>query len=67
VHKLETLLEANIDRNFDKLEIYVLRNVLCVPDDLVRWVRLAHYDVRPPFTSSMLTIMLDNEKETTQD
>ncbi|KAK3065519.1 hypothetical protein LTS18_006230 [Coniosporium uncinatum] len=44
VHKLETLLEANIDRNFDKLEIYVLRNVLCVPDDLVRWVRLAHYD-----------------------
>ena len=44
VHKLETLLESNVDRNFDKLEIYVLRNVLSVPGDLVAWVRLGHYE-----------------------
>jgi len=43
-HRLETLLESNVDRNFDKLEIWVLRNVLCVPDDVAPWVRLAHYD-----------------------
>ncbi|KAJ9638302.1 hypothetical protein H2201_008582 [Coniosporium apollinis] len=44
VHKLETLLEATVDKNFDKLEIYVLRNVLTVPEELVGWVRLAHYE-----------------------
>ena len=44
VHKLETLLESNVDRNFDKLEIYVLRNVLSVPEDLAPWVRLGHYE-----------------------
>jgi kinetochore protein Mis12/MTW1 len=44
-HKLETLLEANIDRNFDKLEIYVLRSVLAVPPELVEWIQLAHYQV----------------------
>lgn len=45
VHQLETLLQATVDRNFDKLEIYVLRNVLSVPTDLVAWVRLKHYEV----------------------
>ncbi|KAF1986307.1 Mis12-domain-containing protein [Aulographum hederae CBS 113979] len=44
VHKLETLLESNVDRNFDKLEIWVLRNVLTLSGDLVPWVRLGHYE-----------------------
>ncbi|KAI9802158.1 MAG: hypothetical protein M1833_002079 [Piccolia ochrophora] len=44
VQKLETLLEATVDKNFDKLEIYALRNVLTVPEDVVRWVRLPHYE-----------------------
>ncbi|OCK92269.1 Mis12-domain-containing protein [Cenococcum geophilum 1.58] len=44
VHQLETLLENTIDKNFDKLEIYTLRNVLTVPEDLVPWVRLEHYN-----------------------
>lgn len=43
-HRLETLLESNVDRNFDKLEIYVLRSVLSVPGELVPWVRLGHYE-----------------------
>ncbi|KAF2084916.1 hypothetical protein K490DRAFT_75559 [Saccharata proteae CBS 121410] len=53
VYKLETLLEATVDKNFDKLEIYVLRNILTVPPDLVPWVRLAHYqDLILPDTKS---------------
>ncbi|KAI1393840.1 Mis12 protein-domain-containing protein [Hypoxylon trugodes] len=44
-HQLETLLCASIDRNFDKFEIYVLRNILCVrPPDVRDWMRLSHYD-----------------------
>ncbi|KAG0651863.1 Kinetochore-associated MTW1 [Hyphodiscus hymeniophilus] len=43
VHQLETLLEAKIDRNFDKLEILALRNHLSVPPELRDWVRLGHY------------------------
>ncbi|KAI0887200.1 Mis12 protein-domain-containing protein [Annulohypoxylon maeteangense] len=44
-HQLETLLCASIDRNFDKFEIYVLRNILCVrPFDVMHWMRLSHYD-----------------------
>lgn len=45
MHQLETLLESNVDKNFDKLEIYVLRNVLHVDEALVPWVRLGHYEV----------------------
>jgi kinetochore protein Mis12/MTW1 len=45
VHQLETLLESNVDKNFDKLEIYVLRNLLHVDEELVPWVRLRHYEV----------------------
>ncbi|KAI9668539.1 MAG: hypothetical protein M1831_000978 [Alyxoria varia] len=37
VHQLETLLEANLDKNFDRLEIFLLRNVLSVPEELVGW------------------------------
>ncbi|KAI0011765.1 Mis12 protein-domain-containing protein [Xylariaceae sp. FL0662B] len=44
-HQLETLLYASIDRNFDKFEIYVLRNLLCVrPADVRDWIRLSHYE-----------------------
>ncbi|KAI1143915.1 Mis12 protein-domain-containing protein [Hypoxylon sp. FL0543] len=44
-HQLETLLCASIDRNFDKFEIYVLRNILCVrPPDIRAWMRLSHYE-----------------------
>ncbi|CCD26292.1 MIND complex subunit MTW1 NDAI_0H01180 [Naumovozyma dairenensis CBS 421] len=33
--KLETLLEYSVDKNFDKLELYILRNVLRIPQDLL--------------------------------
>ncbi|CAL8574670.1 hypothetical protein XPA_000625 [Xanthoria parietina] len=44
VHQLETLLEATVDKTFDKFEIYTLRNILTVPDELAPWMRLAHYE-----------------------
>ncbi|KAK1780300.1 Mis12 protein-domain-containing protein [Copromyces sp. CBS 386.78] len=43
-HQLETLLCASIDRNFDKFEIYVMRNILCVRPEDRDWIRLGHYD-----------------------
>ncbi|KAI8634767.1 Mis12 protein-domain-containing protein [Xylariaceae sp. FL1651] len=44
-HQLETLLCASIDRNFDKFEIFVLRNFLTVqPPELRDWMRLSHYE-----------------------
>jgi len=44
--KLETLLESQVDKNFDKFELYALRNIFTVPSDLVRegWVRLMHHE-----------------------
>ncbi|TPX17951.1 uncharacterized protein E0L32_011952, partial [Thyridium curvatum] len=43
-HQLETLLCASIDRNFDKFELYVLRNILCVRPQDRDWIRLGHYE-----------------------
>lgn len=45
LQQLETLLEATVDKAFDKFEIYVLRNILTVPEELVGSVKLAHYEV----------------------
>ena len=45
MHRLETLLEATVDKNFDKVELYMLRYILTVPDGLEGWVKLAHYEV----------------------
>ena len=46
VHQLETLLEATVDKTFDRFEIYTLRNILTVPEELEGWIRLSHYEVR---------------------
>ena len=43
LQKLETLLNSTVDKNFDKFEIYVLRNILSVPSDLTNWIQLQHY------------------------
>ena len=50
MHQLETLLESTVDKSFDKFEIYTLRNILTIPDDLAPWMRLAHYEVRQLFS-----------------
>lgn len=46
--QLESLLNATIDKNFDKLEIYTLRNLLTVSnvkedEGLENWIMLDHY------------------------
>nr|POE86547.1 kinetochore-associated protein mtw1 [Quercus suber] len=47
VIQLESLLNATVDKDFDKFEIYTLRNILAVghaeDGDLAKWVRLEHY------------------------
>lgn len=47
MHQLETLLEATVDKTFDKFEIYTLRNILTVSENLAPWMRLGHYEVGP--------------------
>lgn len=44
--KLETLLESQVDKNFDKFELYALRNIFTLPNELLEegWIRLKHHD-----------------------
>ncbi len=44
--KLESLLEHLTNRNYDKLELYIIRNILTIPDDLLAggYVRLKHQE-----------------------
>lgn len=44
LHKLETLFNSTLDRNFDKFELYALTNLFSVHADLVNWIRLRHYE-----------------------
>ena len=40
--KLESLLESTIDKNFDKFELYCLRNIFNIPKDLIPYIQLSH-------------------------
>ncbi|KKK18348.1 hypothetical protein P175DRAFT_0147174 [Aspergillus ochraceoroseus IBT 24754] len=66
LHQLETLLEATVDKAFDKFEIFVLRNIFRVPDDLAGWIRLKHYEnisLNPsPDASTPETILAQRRK-----
>lgn len=44
--ELETLLVSHLDKNFDKFELYTLRNIFTMPRDLVEegWIRLKHQE-----------------------
>ncbi|KAL9050229.1 MAG: hypothetical protein Q9162_006764 [Coniocarpon cinnabarinum] len=68
VHQLETLLESSVDNNFDRMEIYLLRNILTVPEGLERWIRLRHYDglqlSAVPSSSRSQTVAGQMENET---
>ncbi|KAL6720580.1 hypothetical protein ACLMJK_002504 [Lecanora helva] len=56
VHQLETLLESTVDKAFDYFEIWSLRNVLTIPDQLAPWMRLSHYEnLQLPMPSSAPT------------
>jgi kinetochore protein Mis12/MTW1 len=45
--QVETLLENAVDRNFDAFELYVLRNVFNVPEEVEGYLRLQHHQVWP--------------------
>ncbi|KAI9755927.1 MAG: hypothetical protein M1815_004475 [Lichina confinis] len=66
VHQLETLFEATVDKDFDKFEIYVLRNILTVSDDVLPWMRLGHYenfDLTPnPDAPTLETLIVQRRK-----
>jgi len=47
--QVETLLENAVDRNFDAFELYVLRNVFNVPDDVDGYLRLQHHQVHTAY------------------
>ncbi|KAG0348224.1 hypothetical protein BGZ54_004691 [Gamsiella multidivaricata] len=42
MHKFETLLEASVDKNFDRFELYALKNIFGVPEDVD--IVLPHYE-----------------------
>ena len=42
MHKFETLLESSVDKNFDRFELYVLKNLFGVPEPVD--VVLPHYE-----------------------
>ncbi|KAF9313613.1 hypothetical protein BG003_005024 [Podila horticola] len=42
MHKFETLLESSVDRNFDRFELYALKNIFGVPEDVD--IVLPHYE-----------------------
>ena len=43
--QVETLLENAVDRNFDAFELYVLRNVFNVTEEVDGYLRLGHHQV----------------------
>ena len=43
IHKFETLLENAVDRNFDAMELFVLRNIVSIPEDLLSHTQLKHH------------------------
>jgi kinetochore protein Mis12/MTW1 len=66
VHQFETLLEATIDKNFDKMEIFALRSIIAVPEDVKDWIRLRHYEGlnfnMPPDAPTLESITLQRRK-----
>jgi kinetochore protein Mis12/MTW1 len=45
LHQFETLMESGLDIGFDAFELFVLRNILVVREDLCPWIRLEHHKV----------------------
>lgn len=46
IAKMESLLETQIDLNFDRFETYTLRNIFHIPRELVDggWIKLKHHE-----------------------
>ncbi|KAF9103313.1 hypothetical protein BGX29_003491 [Mortierella sp. GBA35] len=62
MHKFETLLEAAVDKNFDRFELYALKNLFGVPEDVD--IVLPHYEALDFGISLEREEALDQELET---
>ncbi|KAB5570022.1 Mis12 domain-containing protein [Coniochaeta sp. 2T2.1] len=63
-HQLETLLCSSIDRNFDKFELYVMQNILCIrPSEPREWIRLGHYEGLDLENATTTTTSADDESQ----
>lgn len=60
----DTLCHSHLDLNFDKFEVYTLRNILTIPKDLVDggWIRLKHHEHLKSMDTSRLASK-DTEKQ----
>ncbi|KAG9327847.1 hypothetical protein KVV02_000293 [Mortierella alpina] len=61
MHKFETLLEAAVDKNFDRFELYALKNLFGVPEDVD--IILPHYESLDFGISVEREEKLDNDLE----
>ncbi|KAF9154543.1 hypothetical protein BG015_000687 [Linnemannia schmuckeri] len=61
MHKFETLLEAAVDKNFDRFELYALKNLFGVPEDVD--IVLPHYEALDFGISADKEEALDKELE----
>ncbi|KAG0028671.1 hypothetical protein BGZ82_008315 [Podila clonocystis] len=61
MHKFETLLESSVDRNFDRFELYALKNIFGVPEDVD--IVLPHYEALDFSIASEREQELDDELE----
>ncbi|KAG0350103.1 hypothetical protein BG005_010359 [Podila minutissima] len=62
MHKFETLLESSVDRNFDRFELYALKNIFGVPEDVD--IVLPHYEALDFSIAFEHEQELDDELET---
>lgn len=60
----DTLCHSHLDKNFDKFELYTLRNILTIPRDLVDggWIRLKHHDYLDLLDHSKLVSKAENKQ-----
>lgn len=61
MHKFETLLESSVDKNFDRFELYALKNIFGVPEDVD--LVLPHYEALDFTIASEREQELDDELE----
>ncbi|KAF9380004.1 hypothetical protein CPB97_008624 [Podila verticillata] len=61
MHKFETLLESSVDKNFDRFELYALKNIFGVPEDVD--LVLPHYEALDFTIASEREKELDDELE----
>jgi hypothetical protein len=66
MNRLETLLEAAIDKHFDLFEIYVLRNTFAVKTELIPFIELRHQVSHHVCFGAVRILTSDSKKKITR-